>query len=112
MTTTDTALLVLDLLDFRTLTARHPDLAEAIDAEAKRRVQENLERGMQARYAQSSSACYLLSFSSRLISSYICSGSRAASVAGSGSIVIPWAPASSRLTSSILAWRRRLRPSI
>jgi voltage-gated potassium channel len=44
VTTTDTALLVLDLLDFRTLTARHPDLAEAIDAEAKRRVQENLER--------------------------------------------------------------------
>ena len=46
MTTTDTALLVLDLLDFRTLTAQHPDLAEAIDTEAKRRVKENLERGI------------------------------------------------------------------
>jgi voltage-gated potassium channel len=45
VTTTDTALLVLDLLDFRTLTARHPDLAEAIDVEAKRRLKENLERG-------------------------------------------------------------------
>jgi voltage-gated potassium channel len=45
VTRTDTALLVLDLLDFRTLTARHPELRDAIDAEAKRRVQENLERG-------------------------------------------------------------------
>jgi len=45
VTTTDTALLVLDLLDFRTLMAKHPDLAEAIDVEAKRRVQENLEHG-------------------------------------------------------------------
>jgi voltage-gated potassium channel len=44
VTTTDTALLVLDLLDFRTLMAKHADLAEAIDTEAKRRVQENLER--------------------------------------------------------------------
>lgn len=44
VTTTDTALLVLDLLDFRTLTARHPELAEEIDAEARRRIQENLER--------------------------------------------------------------------
>ncbi len=45
VTTTDTALLVLDLLDFRTLMAKHPELADAIDTEAKRRVQENLERG-------------------------------------------------------------------
>jgi voltage-gated potassium channel len=45
VTKTDTALLVLDLLDFRTLTARHPELAAAIDAEAKRRVEENLQRG-------------------------------------------------------------------
>ena len=45
VTTTDTALLVLDLLDFRTLTARHPELRDAIDAEAKRRIKENLERG-------------------------------------------------------------------
>jgi len=42
---TDTALLVLDLLDFRTLTARHPDLRDAIDAEAMRRIKENQERG-------------------------------------------------------------------
>ena len=34
-------LLVLDLVDFRLLMARHPDLAETIDAEAKRRSQEN-----------------------------------------------------------------------
>lgn len=45
VTTTDTALLVLDLLDFRTLMARHADLAQAIDREARRRTQENLERG-------------------------------------------------------------------
>jgi voltage-gated potassium channel len=34
-------LLVLDLVDFRLLMARHPGLAETIDAEAKRRAQEN-----------------------------------------------------------------------
>lgn len=34
-------LLVLDLVDFRLLMARHPDLAETIDAEARRRVIEN-----------------------------------------------------------------------
>jgi len=34
-------LLVLDLVDFRLLMARHPDLAETIDAEAKRRELEN-----------------------------------------------------------------------
>lgn len=44
VTRTDTALLVLDLLDFRTLTARHPELAAAIDEEATRRIKENLER--------------------------------------------------------------------
>ena len=32
---------VLDLVDFRLLMARHPDLAEIIDAEAQRRAQEN-----------------------------------------------------------------------
>jgi voltage-gated potassium channel len=32
---------VLDLVDFRLLMARHPDLAETIDAEARRRTQEN-----------------------------------------------------------------------
>jgi voltage-gated potassium channel len=40
-TTRVSQLLVLDLVDFRMLMARHPDLAETIDAEAKRRVQEN-----------------------------------------------------------------------
>ena len=45
VTTTETELLVLDLLDFRTLLGKHPDLAEAIDTEAKRRIKENLERG-------------------------------------------------------------------
>ena len=34
-------LLVLDLVDFRLLMARHPDLAATIDAEATRRAQEN-----------------------------------------------------------------------
>jgi voltage-gated potassium channel len=32
---------VLDLVDFHMLMARHPDLAETIDAEAKRRALEN-----------------------------------------------------------------------
>jgi voltage-gated potassium channel len=42
ITTTELSrLLVLDLVDFRLLMARHPDLAEAIDAEAKRRELEN-----------------------------------------------------------------------
>jgi voltage-gated potassium channel len=40
-TTRVSRLLVLDLVDFRMLMARHPDLAETIDAEAKRRAQEN-----------------------------------------------------------------------
>jgi voltage-gated potassium channel len=40
-TTRMSKLLVLDLVDFRLLMARHPDLAETIDAEAKRRAQEN-----------------------------------------------------------------------
>jgi voltage-gated potassium channel len=40
-TTKVSQLLVLDLVDFRLLMARHPDLAETIDAEAKRRVLEN-----------------------------------------------------------------------
>jgi voltage-gated potassium channel len=34
-------LLVLDLVDFRMLMARHPDLAETIDIEARRRELEN-----------------------------------------------------------------------
>jgi voltage-gated potassium channel len=40
-TTRVSKLLVLDLVDFRVLMARHPDLAETIDVEAKRRAQEN-----------------------------------------------------------------------
>jgi voltage-gated potassium channel len=40
-TTRLSKLLVLDLVDFRVLMARHPDLAETIDAEAKRRALEN-----------------------------------------------------------------------
>jgi voltage-gated potassium channel len=40
-TTRVSKLLVLDLVDFRMLMARHPDLAETIDAEAQRRALEN-----------------------------------------------------------------------
>jgi len=40
-TTRLSKLLVLDLVDFRLLMARHPDLAATIDAEATRRAQEN-----------------------------------------------------------------------
>jgi len=40
-TTQVSKLLVLDLVDFRLLMARHPELAETIDEEAKRRAQEN-----------------------------------------------------------------------
>jgi len=40
-TTRLSQLLVLDLVDFRLLMARHPDLAETIDTEAKRRELEN-----------------------------------------------------------------------
>jgi len=40
-TTGVTRLLVLDLVDFRLLMARHPDLGQTIDAEARRRAQEN-----------------------------------------------------------------------
>jgi voltage-gated potassium channel len=40
-TTRLSRLLVLDLVDFHVLMARHPDLAHTIDAEAERRAQEN-----------------------------------------------------------------------
>lgn len=40
-TTQLSRLLVLDLVDFHVLMARHPDLAHTIDTEAKRRAQEN-----------------------------------------------------------------------
>jgi len=42
-TTLPSTLLILDLADFRTLTAHHPELARAIDAEARRRRSENLQ---------------------------------------------------------------------
>jgi voltage-gated potassium channel len=42
-TTTPSTLLILDLADFRTFTANHPDLKRAIDAEAQRRMSENQE---------------------------------------------------------------------
>lgn len=41
VTTRSTTLLVLDLADFRTLMGRHPELAKAIDEEARRRAAEN-----------------------------------------------------------------------
>ena len=41
ITTQVSKLLVLDLVDFRLLMARHPELAATIDEEAKRRAQEN-----------------------------------------------------------------------
>jgi voltage-gated potassium channel len=40
-TTQASTLLILDLADFRTLTAHHPELARAIDAEGRRRMSEN-----------------------------------------------------------------------
>jgi voltage-gated potassium channel len=40
-TTQQSTLLILDLADFRTLTAHHPELARAIDVEARRRMSEN-----------------------------------------------------------------------
>ncbi len=41
VTTRSTTLLVLDLIDFRALMARNPELAKAIDEEARRRAAEN-----------------------------------------------------------------------
>jgi voltage-gated potassium channel len=43
-TTMPSSLLILDLADFRTLTAHHPDLKNAIDAEGQRRMNELRER--------------------------------------------------------------------
>ena len=40
-TTMPSTLLILDLADFRALTAHHPDLKRAIDAEGQRRMSEN-----------------------------------------------------------------------
>lgn len=44
-TTRSTTLLVLDLIDFRALMARHPELAQAIDVQARRRAAENAALG-------------------------------------------------------------------
>jgi voltage-gated potassium channel len=41
VTTQSSTLLILDLADFRTLTAHHPELVRAIDAEGRRRMSEN-----------------------------------------------------------------------
>jgi CRP-like cAMP-binding protein len=49
-------LLILDLADFRTLTANHPDLKRAIDAEAQRRMNENQQRRERHRAGGSSSS--------------------------------------------------------
>jgi voltage-gated potassium channel len=43
-TTMPSTLLILDLADFRTLTANHPDLKRAIDAEGQRRMKENQQQ--------------------------------------------------------------------
>jgi voltage-gated potassium channel len=43
-TTMPSSLLILDLADFRTLTANHADLRRAIDEEGQRRMRENLQR--------------------------------------------------------------------
>ena len=43
-TTMPSSLLILDLADFRTLTANHADLRRVIDEEGQRRVKENLQR--------------------------------------------------------------------
>jgi voltage-gated potassium channel len=43
-TTIASSLLMLDLADFRTLTANHPDLRRAIDEEGQRRMKENIQR--------------------------------------------------------------------
>jgi voltage-gated potassium channel len=47
-TTQSSTLLILDLVDFRTLTAHHSELARAIEAEGRRRITENQKlRGLQ-----------------------------------------------------------------
>jgi voltage-gated potassium channel len=49
-TTMPSTLLILDLADFRTFTANHPDLKRAIDAEAQRRMSENQEMRERQRF--------------------------------------------------------------
>jgi voltage-gated potassium channel len=50
-TTISSTLLILDLADFRTLTAHHPDLKQAIDAEGQRRMKENQQTRERQRVA-------------------------------------------------------------
>ena len=52
-TTMPSTLLILDLADFRTFTANHPDLKRAIDAEAQRRMSENQETRERQRFSGS-----------------------------------------------------------
>jgi voltage-gated potassium channel len=52
-TTMASTLLILDLADFRTLTAHHPDLKRVIDAEGQRRMDENQQRERERRGAPS-----------------------------------------------------------
>jgi voltage-gated potassium channel len=54
-TTMPSTLLILDLADFRTFTANHPDLKRAIDAEAQRRMSENQETRERQRFGGGSS---------------------------------------------------------
>lgn len=54
-TTMPSTLLILDLADFRTFTANHPDLKRAIDAEAQRRMSENQETHERQRFGGGSS---------------------------------------------------------
>jgi CRP-like cAMP-binding protein len=55
-TTVPSTLLILDLADFRTLTASHPDLKRAIDAEAQRRMHENQQNRERHRTGGAASA--------------------------------------------------------
>ncbi|HET7492814.1 MAG TPA: cyclic nucleotide-gated ion channel [Bradyrhizobium sp.] len=53
-TTMPATLLILDLADFRTFTANHPDLKRAIDAEAERRMNQNQDIRERQRFGGSS----------------------------------------------------------
>jgi voltage-gated potassium channel len=55
-TTMPSTLLILDLADFRTFTANHPDLKRAIDAEAQRRMSQNQEARERQRFGGGSPA--------------------------------------------------------
>ncbi len=55
-TTMPSSLLILDLADFRTLTAQHPELKRVIDAEAQRRMSENQQGRERQRLGSASTA--------------------------------------------------------